>query len=266
MPRPVVYYRATKKTIQTHPVLGYAYVFILQHHSLRSISCLAESTGGALGSVMHSPEPALGETCLGEHCWDLPAAAVPITLVLHHLCKQGKCGSLGSSSHFSLLMQTSARMCQQCAFRCGTHSLAGEQSRTSSQRCQLFSPAQLCQKVHPRGSVVLSSWSHPGRLGIHQLSYSRCFYAAVHQNADFWIKNWNCGRYGTVPYCFIEEVLSCKGIQLGKPLQKWWPSWTGARAEVERATLLLLRAECGFVTLSSLKCCMDHSSVASLSL
>lgn len=117
MPHPVLYHRATKKIIQTPPALDCAYVFILHHHPLRSISSVAQSTRGALGSVRHSP----GRDPQSQPCWDLPADEsqhIRATLSV----PAGKCGSLGSSSH--LLMQTSASTCQQCAFKRGTHSLA----------------------------------------------------------------------------------------------------------------------------------------------
>lgn len=149
MPHPVLYSRATKNIIQTPPVLDHACVFVLQHHSLRCIRCLAQNRKGALGSVMHSHS----RGTQSQHCWELPPDAVPITLVLLYLCQQEKCGPLGSSSPFNLLMETSASTCQQCTFKCGTHSLALQRRawpHPKGASCAL----QLCQKVHPRDSGV----------------------------------------------------------------------------------------------------------------
>lgn len=140
--------------------------------------------------------------------------------------------------------------------------LHGEQSMTSPQRCQLCSPAQLCQKVHPRDSVMLEQLGPvvtcrgTGEKPAQLLKVILCSYSLKFDC----IKNWNCGRYGTVPYCFIERALSCKEVQLDKPLQQWGPSWIGARAEVGRATPLLLRAEWGLGLHHPLQPKMLHGS------
>lgn len=184
--------------------------------------------------------------------WDLWADTVPTTPALHHLCKLGKCRSLGSSSQFCLLTRTSANMCKQCTSKCSTHALAPEskawpQPKGASYGLQLGSavryiPAPLLHHrleqpapaAHVQGQP---DYPNPATHGIFmQLFSKRYIFASV---------ECNCSRYGSVSYCFLEMTLSFKGVQLGNLLQQWGPSWEGARAEAGRAAPLQLRAEWG---------------------
>lgn len=255
MPHPVLCYRATKRIIQTPPVLGYTSVFILQCHSLRSIRSLAQSTRGAFGSVTHS----LGRGTQSQHCWDLPADTVPSTLVLHHLCQQGKRASLGSSSHLNLLMQTGSSQIFQVRH---TQPCPGEQSMASPKGASYALLLSSARRWLRDSGCWRSSlqWSHPGLTGYTPAQPLKVFLCSYHQNVDFCIKSCNCGRYGTDPYCFTERTLSCKGVHLGNSLQQWGSSWIGVRAEAGRAPPGLLRAECALGLCNPLQPKMLHES------